>query len=70
MKANIRTRHDKETEEIHATQFMVRMRDGIFGVIAPMHDDWARTEDYDLGSQDVYLETDEGEMILDRKSVV
>lgn len=65
MKLRLAVFAKNERVEVDANPFTIRMRDGVFAVVAPMFDDWTRTENFDLRSTGAIINADVGGLIIE-----
>jgi hypothetical protein len=65
MKLHLAIRSKKERVEVDAKPFSIRMKEGVFAVVAPMFDDWTRTENFDLRSADAVVDLEAGGLVLE-----
>ncbi len=64
MKLRLAIRSTKEQVEVDAKPFSIRMKEGFFAVVAPMFDDWARTENFDLRTADAVVDLEAGCLVI------
>jgi hypothetical protein len=56
MKLSLGIRGKKERAEVESQPFTIRLKDGMFSVTTPMHDDWLQTVNFALRKADASIE--------------
>ena len=64
MKVRLAIRNKDGGHEVDAKPFSIRMKEGVFAVVAPMFDDWMRTENFDLRGADAVIGEDQGKLLI------
>jgi hypothetical protein len=56
MNLTLAIRGRKDRFLVDVLPFSIRLKEGLFCINTPMHDDWLQTQDFDLGKVDALVE--------------